>query len=388
MGRWQSAGPLTHLLVTNDFPPKVGGIQVYLWELWSRLDPEELVVLTAASDASAASFDARQARRGMRIEREQRKALLPSPSLAGRVRDLASESGASLVVIDPAFPLGMMGPSLGLAYAVVLHGAEVTVPGHLPAARQALGHVLSHARLVVSAGSYPEHQARRVVGRRMPASAVIPPGVDTRRFVPLDPDAKARARIALGLPAEGPLVVSVSRLVPRKGMDVLIRAAASLLPSFPDLTVAIGGQGRDMARLERLVEAARAPVRFLGSVQHELLPVLYGAGDVFAMACRDRWLGLEQEGFGIVFLEAASCGVPQVAGLSGGSADAVVDGVTGFVVKDPTDAGELAHCLRKLLSDGSLRRQMGEASRRRVEEYFAYDPLARRLAAALHGAGG
>ncbi len=345
-------------------------------------------MLTAASDASAASFDARQARRGMRIEREQRKALLPSPSLAGRVRDLASESGASLVVIDPAFPLGMMGPSLGLAYAVVLHGAEVTVPGHLPAARQALGHVLSHARLVVSAGSYPEHQARRVAGRRMPASVVIPPGVDTRRFVPLDPDAKAPARTALGLPAEGPLVVSVSRLVPRKGMDVLIRAAASLLPSFPDLTVAIGGEGRDMARLERLVEAARAPVRFLGSVQHELLPVLYGAGDVFAMACRDRWLGLEQEGFGIVFLEAASCGVPQVAGLSGGSADAVVDGVTGFVVKDPTDAGELAHCLRKLLSDGSLRRQMGEASRRRVEESFAYDPLARRLAAALHDAGG
>ena len=120
------------------------------------------------------------------------------------------------------------------------------------------------------------------------------------------------------------MVVSVSRLVPRKGMDVLIDAAAALVPSFPDLTVVIGGAGRDRARLEARVRASGAPVRMVGAVPDDELARLYGVADVFVMACRDRWFGLEQEGFGIVFLEAAACGVPQVAGRSGGADEAVV----------------------------------------------------------------
>jgi phosphatidylinositol alpha-1,6-mannosyltransferase len=217
---------------------------------------------------------------------------------------------------------------------------------------------------------------------------VVPPGVETGRFRPLDPAARAKARADLGLPVDGLLVVSVSRLVPRKGMDVLVEAAARLAPSFPSLVVAIAGDGRDRQRLEHRARAAGAPVRLLGRVTDAALPALYGAADVFVMACRTRWFGLEQEGFGIVFLEAAAAGVPQVAGRSGGADEAVVHGETGLVVDDPRDPGALARALRTLLDDPVLRRGMGEAARRRAQESYDYDVLAPRLAAALAGVPG
>jgi phosphatidylinositol alpha-1,6-mannosyltransferase len=166
-------------------------------------------------------------------------------------------------------------------------------------------------------------------------------------------------------------------------MDVLIRAGAALMTSFPELTIAIGGVGRDHSRLQRLIDSLGAPVRLLGRVEEQALPDLYGASDVFVMACRDRWHGLEQEGFGIVFLEAAACGVPQIAGRSGGAAEAVVGGRTGIVVDDPADPGEVAAALRALLADPGLRASMGEAARLRVVESYDYDGLSLRLAAAL-----
>jgi len=376
-------GAVTHLLVTNDFPPKVGGIQAYLWELWRRLEPDTYAVLTASSHADASAFDHEQAASGIRIERVDAPVLLPTPMLVRRIRALAGRVGASLVLLDPSLPLGALGPRLGVPYGVVLHGAEVTVPGRLPGVRRALTHVLRHASVAVCAGGYPADEARRVAGGSMPPVVEVPPGVDPARFRPLGDLGRAKARAAFGLAPDALVLVSVSRLVPRKGMDVLIDAAAALAPSFPSLTVAIGGAGRDRARLARRVEARRAPVRLLGKVPDETLPELYGAADVFVMACRNRWLGLEQEGFGIVFLEAAATGVPQVAGRSGGAAEAVVDGVTGFVVDDPGDPGRVAAALRRLLSDPGLRARMGADARRRAEECFGYDALARRLAAAL-----
>ena len=367
---------------------------MYLWELWSRLDPESFAVLTASSHPDAKAFDASQALRGTTIHRVRSPVLLPTPQLARKVRGLAAETGARLVMIDPALPLGLMGPTLGVPYGVVLHGAEIAVPGRLPLTRNATRAVLARSTLALCAGEYPAEEVRRLVltsdggdGRptgRAPRVAVVPPGVDTARFRPLDAEHKARARHHLGLPPDGPLVVSISRLVPRKGMDVLIRAAAGLMASFPDLTIAIGGSGRDSARLQRLIESTDAPVRLLGRVEEEMLPELYGAADVFVMACRDRWHGLEQEGFGIVFLEAAACGVPQVAGRSGGAAEAVADGETGIVVDDPADPGEVARALRRLLADPGLRRSMGDAARRRVVDCYDYEGLSLRLAAALH----
>jgi phosphatidylinositol alpha-1,6-mannosyltransferase len=177
--------------------------------------------------------------------------------------------------------------------------------------------------------------------------------------------------------------VGISRLVPRKGFDVLIDAAARLATAHASLEVALAGAGRDERRLRRLARRLDAPVHFLGRVPDGALPALYASADVFAMPCRNRWMGLEQEGFGIVFLEAAACGVPQVAGNSGGAAEAVVDGVTGFVVPRPDRPDEVAGALARLLDDASLRSRLGDAARARAESTFAYDVLASRLHAAL-----
>ena len=380
---------MTHLLVTNDFPPKIGGIQTSLWELWRRLEPSSFAVLTTSSHPAATAFDAEQARAGFRIERLPGKVLLPTPATLGRVRSLADDIDASLVVFDPVLPAGLIGPALGdVPYAVVLHGAEVAVPGRLPAGQGALAAVLGHARLAICAGPYPAAEGSRAARGRMPQVAEVPPGVDGVRFHPLTASARRAARASFGLPVGGPVVVSVSRLVPRKGMDVLIEATAALVPSFPELSVVIAGDGRHRRRLASLAKATAAPVRLVGAVSDDALPTLYGAADIFAMACHDRWFGLEQEGFGMVFLEAAACGVPQVAGRSGGAGDAVVHGETGVLVDNPRDPGRVAAAVRRLRGDDALRRRMGRAARRRAQTGFAWDVLAHRLASALKDVGG
>ncbi|MEZ5283076.1 MAG: glycosyltransferase family 4 protein [Acidimicrobiales bacterium] len=364
-----------HLLVTNDFPPKVGGIQAYLWELWRRLPADEVTVLTTPYQG-AAEFDAQQA---FRVDRAREPVLLPRPGMARRIDRLADEVGAELVVIDPALPLGWVGPSLRHPYAVVLHGAEVAVPGRLPISSQALARVVRNARFVIGAGQYAVAEAERSAGRRL-ASLHVPPGVDTERFSPLDESQRVAARRRFGVEPDAPLIVGVSRLVPRKGFDVLIEAAAQLEPRHPGLRVLIGGAGRDRKRLEKRAASSGAPVEFLGRFDEADKPAVYGMADVSAMLCRVRWGGLEQEGFGIVFLEAAAAGVPQVAGQSGGAAEAVEHGVTGLVVDRPSNAGDVVAALDLLLVDRALRRQMGAAARQRAVEEFSYD----KLAATLH----
>ena len=369
---------MKHLLVTNDFPPKIGGIQSLLWEWWRRLPPDRFAVLTSPY-AGAAAFDRDQP---FQIERTREAVLLPHPWMVRRIDTMAAEVGAELVVLDPAVPLGLVGPSLQLPYDVVLHGAEVAVPGRLPVTRQALGNVLRRARHVVAAGQYAAAEAERAAGRALSVT-VVPPGVDIDRFRPLDDEQRAAARRHFELPVDAELVVSISRLVPRKGFDVVIEAAARLAPRRPDLVLAIAGGGRDERRLRRLAAERGAPVRFLGRVANRDLPSVYGCADVFAMACRSRWGGLEQEGFGIVFVEAAACGVPQVAGDSGGAAEAVDDGITGLVVRRPEDPAEVAAAIEALLEDPARAAAMGAASRRRAETEFSYDVLSARLGAAL-----
>jgi phosphatidylinositol alpha-1,6-mannosyltransferase len=369
---------VTHLLVTNDFPPKVGGIQSYLWELWRRLPPDSFAVLTTPY-AGDRAFDATQP---FRIERAAEKMLLPRRDLVHRIDALAREVDADLVVLDPALPLGLVGPRLERPYGVVVHGAEVTVPGRLPGATRLLARVLRGATQVIAAGRYPAAEAERAAGRALPLT-IVPPGVDLERFHPLDAAARRRARERFRLSVDGPVVIGTSRLVPRKGFDVLIEAAARLVVARPELQVAIAGAGRDHGRLERLAARRRAPVRFLGRVADDVLADLYGCADVFAMMCRNRWGGLEQEGFGIVFLEAAACGVPQLAGRSGGADEAVIDGETGLVVTRPDEPREVAGALARLLDDPDLRARLGDAARRRAESEFSYDALARRLRSAL-----
>ena len=366
-----------HLLVTNDFPPKVGGIQNYLWELWRRLPPDDVVVHTTPYRGSA-TFDAQQP---FTVIRSREPWLLPGPHLVRRVNRLAKRHDADLVVIDPALPAGLVGPRLDLPYAVVVHGAEVAIPGRLPGVRRLLRDVLDSAAGVIAAGGYPALECERALGRHLPAF-VIPPGVDIERFRPASRHERGLLRTRLGLRPEAPTVVSVSRLVPRKGMDTLVQAAALLAARGRDLQVVIAGDGRDRGRLRSLAARTGAPVRLVGRLGDDDVAALLGCADVFAMLCRTRWRGLEQEGFGIVYLEAAAAGVPQVAGRSGGAHEAVADGETGLVL-NPATPGAAAEAIGALLDDGERRAAMGAAARQRAATSFSYDLLADRLRRAI-----
>jgi phosphatidylinositol alpha-1,6-mannosyltransferase len=370
---------MAHLLVTNDFPPKVGGIQSYLHELWRRLPPEETTVFTTAH-RGAAEWDEVQP---FRVVRARSPFLGPTPRLVRRIDALADEVGADLVMLDPASPLGAIGPELERPYGLILHGAEVTVPARLPFAQLPLRRSLRGASLIIAAGEYPAAEGRYSAGRRIDAT-IVPPGVDAGRFRPLAAEQRAVVRERYGVGSEV-LVLGVSRLVRRKGFDVLIAAAAQLAEDDPDLrfTVLIAGGGRDQERLQALIGQTGAPVRLVGRVSEDDLPLLYGAADVFAMLCRDQWSGLEQEGFGIVFLEAAAAGVPALAGTSGGSAEAVAHDVSGLVVEDPRSVADVRDALERLVADEPLRRRLGAAARERAVRQFSYDVLAVQLRDAI-----
>lgn len=367
-----------HLLVTNDYPPKVGGIQTYLWELWRRLPQDSFEVFTSPHD-DAARFDAEQ---DHVVHRYDRFWLPPSRRVRNRVIAHANAIDASIVVMDPAFPLGAIGPKLARPYSVIVHGAEVTVPGRLAGTSRMLRAAVQNADLVISASRYAEAEAARVV-ETMPPVVYVPPGVDTERFVPLNTAARAAARRRLGFDPDAPLIVGVSRLVPRKGFDSLIDAAALLADKHPSLQVAIAGTGRDETRLRRRIGQTGSPARLLGFVDDADLPALYGCADAFAMLCRERWAGLEQEGFGIVFVEAAAAGCPQIAGRSGGSAEAVSHGETGYLVEQPNKPDQVAHAIEQILAHPDQQEEMRRASRRHAVEKFSYDLLADRLRQSL-----
>jgi phosphatidylinositol alpha-1,6-mannosyltransferase len=166
-------------------------------------------------------------------------------------------------------------------------------------------------------------------------------------------------------------------------MDTLLRASVQLRSTFPDLHVALGGAGRDRSRLERLARRLDAPVTFLGRVPDERLSEWLGASDLMVMDCRSRWLGLEQEGFGIVFVEAAASGVAQVAGRSGGSHEAVLDGVTGEVVENSRSARALAAAMKSLLINPDRRHEYAHNARVLATTRFEWDILAGTLAREL-----
>jgi phosphatidylinositol alpha-1,6-mannosyltransferase len=370
-----------HLLVTNDYLPKTGGIQVYLHELWRRLEPGRAVVVTASSDPKAAAFDSEQE---ILIERLPGSTLfLPTRSALRAIEAAIERHQPDVVLIDPAWPLGLLGPHLSRPYGVILHGAEVTIPGHLPLVASSMRRVLRHAQFVLCAGSYPEAQARRIAAEYLPPVIQLPPGVDTKRFEPLAIEQRRAVRTELGFTPEQFVVTSYSRLVPRKGMDTLIKASAQLRDSFPQLRVEIGGSGRDRERLEKIAVATGAPVIFKGRVPDELLPRWLAASDVMVMDCRSRWLGLEEEGFGMVFLEAAACGVPQIAGRSGGSHEAVRDEVTGVVVQNSRSVDDLAAALATMMRYEQRREVLAHQARVVAVRDFNWDALAQRLSQEL-----
>ncbi len=372
------------LIVTNDFPPRPGGIQAFLHNMALRLDPERLVVYASTwkrgrqgAEATAA-FDAEQP---FTVVRDRTTMLLPTPDATRRATALLREHGCTSVWFGAAAPLGLMAPALRRAGAERLvattHGHEAGW-AQLPAARQLLRRIGESTDTLTYLGEYTRSRIAGALSPRAAARMVqLPPGVDEKTFHPGSGGDEVRARLGL---TDRPVVVCVSRLVKRKGQDTLIRALPRILAAEPDTVLLIVGGGpyeKDLRRLAHETGVA-ASVRFTGAVPWAELPAHYGAGDVFAMPCRTRRGGLDVEGLGIVYLEASATGLPVVAGDSGGAPDAVLDGETGWVVRG-TSPEQAADRIVTLLQDAELRRRMGERGRRWVEEKWRWDLLAERL---------
>lgn len=376
------------LIVTNDFPPRPGGIQAFLHNMALRLDPDRIVVYASTwkrgpegAEATAA-FDAEQP---FTVVRDRTTMLLPTPRVTRRATQLLRTHGCSSVWFGAAAPLGLMAPALRRAGArrlvATTHGHEAGW-AQLPASRQLLRRIGESTDTITYLGEYTRS---RIAAALTPAAAdrmvQLPPGVDEKTFHPDSGGDAVRARLGL---TDRPVVVCVSRLVPRKGQDTLILAMPAILAEVPDAVLLIVGGGPYADELRKLAAetGVQDSVRFTGPVPWAELPAHYGAGDVFAMPCRTRRGGLDVEGLGIVYLEASATGLPVVAGDSGGAPDAVLDGETGWVVRGGS-AEESAERIVALLGDAELRRRMGERGRAWVEEKWRWDLLAERLRALL-----
>jgi phosphatidylinositol alpha-1,6-mannosyltransferase len=363
------------LWVTNDFPPRSGGIEQFLVNLVSRLDPASTRVLTTSWPGDGA-YD-----RGhpWRTDRIGRKPLLPTRSLAERIRAAAAEHAAEVVVFGVAWPLAELAPSVGLPTLALTMGHEAGM------AKVGLGRLVARiARRVDALGVLSAFTRAELA----PWTAGVPvhdivPGVDVEVFSPAADGGAVRARH--GIPADAPLAVCVSRLVRRKGQDVLIRAWPRVGERVPGARLLLAGTGPLAGRLAR--DAVRAGVSgrvtLAGEVAWADLPAYHAAADVFAMPCRTRYGGLDVEGLGIVYLEAQACGVPVVAGRSGGAPEAVRHGETGLVV-DGADVAAVAGAVGELLLAGPQRRAaMGRAGRAFVEQHYAWPVIAAGLSRIL-----
>lgn len=369
------------LVVTNDFPPRVGGAQRYVHDLVRHLPADRTTVL-APRWTGWEEFDESQP---FPVVRFDGKRLSPVPDVIRRVRSLIGETESEVVLFGHGLPLAMMGPRLvadpGTPYAVLTHGAEVWAAG-IPGSARALWYACSRASTVFAVSRYTAARVRPALPGDVPL-VILPPGVDTERFRPDISGREVRARYEL----DGtPVAVCISRMVTRKGQDVLIRGWKKVLRRVPEARLFLVGDGPSRIRLEALAaeKGITSSVIFAGQVAEDELPSFYAAGDVFAMPCRSRKGGLEVEGFGIVFLEAAAVGLPAVAGNSGGAAEAVEHGETGLVVNG-TDVDEVANSVADLLEDPSRAATMGKIGRLRVEQDFAWPRVIERLAVGLAG---
>lgn len=359
------------LVVTNDFPPRPGGIQAFVHSLAAR-QPDGEIVVFASSWKGAQAFDAAQP---FPVVRAATSVLLPTRGALRAAREVAAAEGCDRVWFGAAAPLGLLARGLGLSRSVAsTHGHEVGW-ALLPGTRQVLSRIGRDVDVVTYLGDYT--RSRLAPALRRTRLEQLPSGVDTAVFRPGAGGAEVRARLGLG---DRPVVVCVSRLVPRKGQDVLVRALPEIQRRVPGAALLIVGGGPSLTSLQSLASSVgvASSVVFTGSVPWEELPAHYDAGDVFAMPCRSRLAGLEVEGLGIVFLEASATGLPVVAGRSGGSPDAVLDGVTGHLV-DGTSTSDVAGQVASLLEDPVRARAMGEAGRAWVEREWRWDVLAARL---------
>ncbi|WOC13713.1 glycosyltransferase family 4 protein [Gordonia sp. MP11Mi] len=366
----------TTLLVTNDFPPRAGGIQSYLENLLRFLPPENVVVYAPKWKGS----DEYDAAAPYRIVRHRTSLMLPTPFVARRAARLVREHDVHTVWFGAAAPLAVLAPRLRKAGArrivASTHGHEVGW-SMLPGSRQVLRYIGVHTDVVTYVSRYTRGRFSAAFGRDA-ALEYVPCGVDTGRFAP-DAAARAELRERYGI-GDAPVVLCLSRLVPRKGQDVLIQVWPSILREVPDARLMIVGGGPYGDRLRELAEKAGVSdsVTFTGSVPSDELPKHHAMADVFAMPTRTRGRGLDVEGLGIVFLEASASGVPVVAGDSGGAPETVRDGVTGTVV-DGRDRERVAEAITVLLKDTELAGAMGAKGRAWIVQHWQWRHQAARL---------
>jgi len=365
------------LLITNDFPPRAGGIQSYVHALAERLPADDVVVYAPAWDGAGA-FDAAQP---FQVVRHPTSLMIPSPAVARRATQLITEHRLEAAWFGAAAPLALLAPHLRKAGVVrtiaSTHGHEVGW-SMMPASRQALRRIGRTNDVITFVSRYAR---RRIAAALGPQAALeyLPAGVDLDTFRP-DPAGRSRIRAELGLTDE-PVVVCISRLVSRKGQDSLIRALPAVRRQVPGARLLIVGDGPYGPTLHALATELGLDdaVIFTGSVPWHDLPAYYAAGDVFAMPCRTRGGGLDVEGLGIVFLEASAVGLPVIAGDSGGAPEAVREGVTGLVV-DGRDEAALAAAAGNLLLDRTTAKRMGIAGREWVGRDWNWQRSADRLA--------
>ncbi|GEE03367.1 GDP-mannose-dependent alpha-(1-6)-phosphatidylinositol monomannoside mannosyltransferase [Gordonia spumicola] len=364
------------LLVTNDFPPRPGGIQSYLENMLRFLPPDEVIVY-APKWKGCEAYDAAAP---YRIVRHPTTLMLPTPSVARRAARLVREHDVRTVWFGAAAPLAVLGPRLRRAGAERIvastHGHEVGW-SMLPGARQVLGYIGRHTDVVTYVSRYTRSRFAAAFGRDA-ALEYVSCGVDVERFAP-DPVARLELRERYGI-GDAPVVLCLSRLVPRKGQDVLIESWPTVLGEVPDARLVIvggGPYGDDLRELADKTGVADS-VLFTGSVPADELPTHHAMADVFAMPTRTRGRGLDVEGLGIVFLEASASGVPVVAGDSGGAPETVREGETGTVV-DGRDRAGVAGAIITILTDPVLAAAMGENGRAWAVDNWQWSRQAARL---------
>jgi len=373
------------LVVTNDFPPRSGGIQSFVHALATRL-PADGVVVYAPAWSGAAGFDARQP---FPVIRHRGSLMLPLPSVRSRACALLAEHGCDSVLFGAAAPLGLLAPALRKAGAErivgLTHGHEAGWAA-MPGARSLLRRIGDEVDVLTYLAEYFRIRMARALSPDAAGRMVkLTPGVDPLEFRPGAGGMRIRAE--LGIPAGRPVVVCVSRMVPRKGQDTLIRVWPTVRSrSGCDPLLMLVGDGPYRRNLHRLAQQVGVPesVIFTGPVSWDELPAYYDAGNVFAMPCRTRRAGLDVEGLGIVYLEASATGLPVIGGDSGGAPDAVLDGETGYVVPG-RDQEALTNKLVQLLADAAGAAAMGDKGQAWIDREWTWDLVADRLEQILAG---